>query len=85
MSKTMTVHFTDGTEWTFEPTTKRMSIDNETRLEEFLSENTLALETEDQLYLIPTQNIKYISITPVPQLLLRRKVLTGLRPITEGV
>lgn len=66
----MTVHFIDGTEMRFDFVVQDIDLVSlGEAMEKAIESNKLVLEVEGVMYLFPYQNIKYIRVSPSPEML----------------
>jgi hypothetical protein len=76
---TMTIHFMDGSkivvQYPKQAGADSVAISNSVR--KALEWDKIPLEIEESLIVIPTQNIKYIQVTPKPVALPNQDVLKG--------
>jgi hypothetical protein len=64
----LTIHFTDGSKLSM--TFPQQSDDFSqiaSRVQKALDANQLAIEVDDELFVIPMNNIKYLQVNPVPE------------------
>jgi hypothetical protein len=66
----MTIHFNDGTEMRFDFIIQDIDLVSlGEAMEKAVESNKLVLEVEGVMYLFPYQNIKYVRVSPCPELL----------------
>lgn len=66
----LTIHFTDGTEMQFDFQVQDLDLSSlGDIMEKSVESNKLILEVEGVMYVFPYTNIKYIRVSPAPDLL----------------
>jgi hypothetical protein len=65
--RTLTIHFTDGSKLSINFPKQTDDIHQlASRIQKALDANQLAIEMDDEFFVIPMNNIKYLQINPVP-------------------
>lgn len=63
----LTIYFMDGSDMSINfPEQAGNPLLLAKRVQEAIDANQIAIEIDDQLYVIPTNNIKYMHVSPVP-------------------
>ena len=66
----LTIHFTDGSKLsvTF-PTQVQDAHQIASKIQKAMDANSLAIEVADELFMIPKNNIKYLQVSPTPEIM----------------
>ncbi len=66
----LTIHFTDGSKMSMTfPQQTQDAHQMASKIQKSLDANQLAVEVEGELFMIPKNNIKYLQVSPTPEIM----------------
>lgn len=66
----LTIHFTDGSKMSMTfPQQAQDAHQMASKIQKSLDANQLAVEVEGELFMIPKNNIKYLQVSPTPEIM----------------